>query len=283
MKCERYSPSSVSTICSSWAVPSVATTSACVSPRVKDRGAVRARQHAHLAGDRADRLAVAPVDARLPGDDGAAHDFLFEPLQKLAGERAVRLFGVELQGLGLDLLEPRRARLLALFGIGGFELVAERLPEARLDLGGLGLGRRQIPRLLRGRLGKLDDRLDHRLDRLVAEHDGAEHHVLGQLLRLRFDHQHALGRAGDDEVEPRHVGLVDLGIEHVLPVDIADAAAADGPEERNAGQGQRRRRADHGDDIGIVLEIVRQHCADDLRLVEESRREERPDRPVNEA
>jgi hypothetical protein len=37
----------------------------------------------------------------------------------------------------------------------------------------------------------------------VAEHDGAQHDVLGQLLRLGFDHQHGVGGAGDDEVELR--------------------------------------------------------------------------------
>ena len=38
---------------------------------------------------------------------------------------------------------------------------------------------------------------------LVAEFDGAEHDVLGQLLRLGLDHQHALGGAGDHQVELR--------------------------------------------------------------------------------
>ena len=49
------------------------------------------------------------------------------------------------------------------------------------------------------------------------------------------------------------------------------------------GDRQRRRGADQRDDVGIVLEIVAQHGADDLRLVEEARREERPDRPVDQA
>ena len=45
---------------------------------------------------------------------------------------------------------------------------------------------------------------------------------------------------------------------------------------------QRRRGADQRDDVGIVLEIVAQHGADDLRLVAETRREKRPDRPVDQ-
>src|SRR6185312_11423205 len=76
--------------------------------------------------------------------------------------------------------------------------------------------------------------------------------------------------------------VLELRVEHVAAVDVADARAGDRAEERNARQRQRRRGADQGDDIGIVLEIVRQHRADDLRLVAEARREERTDRPVDE-
>ena len=43
--------------------------------------------------------------------------------------------------------------------------------------------------------------LDHRLDRAVGEHDGAEHLVFGKLLGLGFDHHHGVAGAGDDEVE----------------------------------------------------------------------------------
>src|SRR3984957_14900679 len=117
----------------------------------------------------------------------------------------------------------------------------------------------------------------------MAEHDGAEHDALAQLLRLRFDHQHAFAGAGNEKVELRVRQLVDLWIEHVLAVDIADARAADRAEEGNAGDRQRRRRADQRDDVGIVLEIMREHGADYLRLVEKARREKRADRPVDEA
>ena len=48
-------------------------------------------------------------------------------------------------------------------------------------------------------------------------------------------------------------------IEHVFVVDEADAGAADRAHERRAGQRQRRGSRDHGDDVGIVLLIVRQH------------------------
>ena len=59
----------------------------------------------------------------------------------------------------------------------------------------------ELARLLRGLLGELDDRLDHRLEVPVAEHHRAEHDLLGQLLGLRLDHQHGVLGAGDDEIE----------------------------------------------------------------------------------
>ena len=44
---------------------------------------------------------------------------------------------------------------------------------------------------------------------LVAEHDGAEHLLLGEFLGLGLDHQHGVGGAGDDEVERRFLHLVE--------------------------------------------------------------------------
>ena len=80
--------------------------------------------------------------------------------------------------------------------------------------------RLEVARLLGGLFGQADDRLDHRLEMLVAEHHGAEHHVLGQFLGLGLDHQHRVGGAGDDEVEGRVLHLVQRRIELVLAVDV---------------------------------------------------------------
>ncbi len=85
-----------------------------------------------------------------------------------------------------------------------------RLAQLLLDRGLVGGRQGQGPRLLGAGLGQLDDRLDHRLEALVAEHDGAEHDLLGQLLGFRFDHQHAFAGAGDDQVELRVRQLVEL-------------------------------------------------------------------------
>ena len=92
----------------------------------------------------------------------------------------------------------------------------------------------ELARLLGGLLGELDDGVDHRLEVPVAEHYGAEHDVLGQLLGFRFHHQHGVLRAGDDEIELALHHLVELRIEHVFVVDEADARGADRSHERRA-------------------------------------------------
>ncbi len=117
----------------------------------------------------------------------------------------------------------------------------------------------------------------------MAELQRAEHHVLGQFLGLGFHHQHAFARAGDDEVE---LGGIDLGrgrVQHVLAVDVADAGGADRAEEGDAGQGKGCRAADHGDDVGVVLEVMAEHGGHHLHLVAEAGGEQRADRPVDQA
>ena len=79
-------------ICASRPVPSVVTTSACVSPRVNSaepcvRGSTPVR-----IDDRAHGLHVAAVDARLAGEDAPTHDAVFE-----VGEFRRHVIGVELR------------------------------------------------------------------------------------------------------------------------------------------------------------------------------------------
>ena len=172
---------------------------------------------------------------------------------------------------------------LALLGRG------ERLAQIGLDqtldlVDVLGLvGGLEVPRLLRRLLGELDDRLNDRLEAAMAEHDGLEHLLLGELLGLGLHHHDGIARAGNDEIEVAARHLVDHRVEDVLAVDEADAGGADRAEERHARQRQRRRGRHHADDVGIVLHVVGQHGDDDLGLVLEALHEQRADRPVDEA
>jgi hypothetical protein len=95
--------------------------------------------------------------------------------------------------------------------------------------------RREVARLARRTLGQADDRLDHRLEAAMTEHDGAEHDLFREFLGLRLDHQHRILRAGDDEVEIRQLLLLDGGVEDVFAIDVADARRTDRAHEGNAG------------------------------------------------
>ncbi|MCC2654872.1 MAG: hypothetical protein K0Q60_5039 [Microvirga sp.] len=163
---------------------------------------------------------------------------------------------------------------VAQFGLGDGE-------NGLLDLGHI--GRLVVARLLGGLLGETDDGLDHRLEVLVAEHYGAEHHVFRQFLGLGLDHEHGIGRAGDHEVKRGLVHLLQRRVQLVLTADIADASRAHGTHEGNAREGESGGCRHHADDVRIVLEIVREHGHDNLGVVLVALDEEGADRAVDEA
>ena len=140
-----------------------------------------------------------------------------------------------------------------------------------------------IARILGGDFRQLDDRVEHRLEATVAEHDSAEHDVFRQFLCFRPDHQNGVARAGDDEVELGFSHLVDVRVELVLAADVADASTADRAHERNARQSQCCRGGDDRHDVGIVFTIVLHDGDDDLGVVLVAVGEKRADRAVDEA
>ena len=253
----------------------------------EQRRTVRARQEAGLDDDRPHGDEIAAVDALRRVENVPAHDLGFELLEH-GGDlrhRPVGIVGAVREEVLHHLLLRSGDRVLALvLGRDRIGLAQVLLDDAEHFLFQHRRFRhREFARLLGGLLGELDDGVDHRLEMPVAEHHGAEHDLFGQLLRFRLDHQHGVLRAGDDEVELGLLHLVERRIEHVFAVAEADARGADRAHERRAGQRQRRRDRDHGDDVGIVLLIVREHGDDDLGVAAPAFGEQRTDRTIDQA
>ena len=272
--------------CSSSPVPSVATTSACVSPRVNS-AEPWARGRTPTSATIGRTVFTSRPSMRAPVSRMFQRTTLAWASLKTLLTFSASNFGLAFRGhelghdLRLDGVDGAVALLLDGLPVGLAQVRLGDLEHRLLDL--RGVGRLEVARLLRGLLGEADDRLDHRLEMLVAEHHGAEHHVLGELLRLRLDHQHGVLRAGDDEVERGVLHLRDRRVELVPAVDVADARGADRAHEGHAGERQRRGGRDDRHDVGIVLEVVREHGDDDLGVVLVALDEQRADRAVDEA
>ena len=171
----------------------------------EQRGAVGARQHADLGHDLPHGADIAAVDALAGVEDVPADDLGFEFLEHAADALLVehRILGAlrEVVGhhLGLGGIDRLMASRLVGDRVGGTQVLLDQTQHFLLERGVV--DDLEFARLLRGLLGELDDRLDHRLEVAVTEHHRAEHHFFVELLRLRLDHQHGVGRAGDHQVE----------------------------------------------------------------------------------
>ncbi len=251
----------------------------------EERRTVGARQHADLGDDVAHGLGIAAVDALAGVEDVPANDLGFQFLEyggdaQLVVLRLLPFREVVRHDLVLGHADRVVALLLDRDGVGcaqiGFDQPEHFLFQRAFvdDL--------DIARLLRGLLGQRDDGVDHRLEMPVSEHHGAQHDLFVQLLGFRFDHQHGVGGAGDNEFELGFGHFIQRRVEHIFVVDEADAGGADRPLERSAGQRQRRGGGDHRQNVGIILHVVRQHGDDDLGLVAPAVDEQRTDRAVDQ-
>ncbi len=128
------------------------------------------------------------------GDDPLVHALLEQVglVRVLHGDGDALLLG------GADLFIPV---LLHPFLIAGVDVGADQAQDLRLQRIMLGAGFRKGPGLLGAHLGQIDDQVDHLGEFALAERDGAQHDLFRQLLGFGLDHQHALGGAGDDQVQ----------------------------------------------------------------------------------
>ena len=181
-----------------------ATTSACVSPRVNSaEPCVRGSTPVRIVIGRTVRVSRpsmrgSPARIWLRTIFASSSNTKLLTCVRVAGRR---VGGHALGGdLGVDFLQ--RAAGAPASGAAGRPRAASASATA-VTCGDhrLVLRRRlPVPQRLAALFDELVDQLDHRLLLLVAEHDGAEHHFLGQLVGFGFDHQHRGFGAGDDEV-----------------------------------------------------------------------------------
>ena len=131
--------------------------------------------------------------------------------------------------------------------------------------------------------GEVVDRRDDLLDRRVRRFERVDDLLFGHFLRAGLDHHQAVLAAGDDEVELALLALREGRVDEVLAVDQADAHAGNGLLERNLGERERGGGAGDREHVGVVLAVGRQHQRDDLRFEAPAGREERTDRPIDQA
>ena len=176
--------------------------------------------------------------------------------------------------------------------MGAVLFVADLVRSAQLvlgqgrDLGDQGFvlgGRLPVPHRLAGVANEFVDRIDGDVALLVAEHDGTQHHFLGQLLGLGLDHQHSRFGAGNNQIHLAVLASGLAGIQHIFAIDVADAGRTDGAGERNAGDRQRGAGSNHRGDVGVHLGVQRNGVDDHMHLIEKALGKQRADRAVDQA
>ena len=255
----------------------------CLTAR-KHTGTVHARQQADLRGQRADLVHFASVDTLLFIEQPAADNELLKLVDRFINYRCVRLFLVV--KLLMDALDNRRQALIAhvlVIGIErGLNIVDCKIPDRVEQLV------RDLHRLER-ELGLADFGLDvlnerdHALDLLVALDDRVEHHIVGNLVRARLDHADYILVSGHSQVQIALCALGSVRADDDLAVDKAHIDAGNRPVPRDVGNRQRERSADHAGDLRQAVGIDRHDGHDDRTVVAHILREQRADRPVDEA
>ncbi len=252
----------------------------------EERRTVRARQNADFGNDRANGRQVAAVDAALGVENVPANNLGLKVLEDSAD------FFRRVLGFAFFRQEVRLH--LSLDGVDGGVtggLFGDLVSVAQFSFGECQhlvfesgkIFRFEFARFLGGNFGELDDRIDNRLETAVTEHDRAEHDVFVEFLGFRFHHQDGVLRAGNNQVQNRLIHLVEMRVQNIFAVDVANARAANRAHEGNAGKRERRGCGDHGEDVRIVFQVVLDNGDDNLGVVLVTFREERTDRAVDQA
>ncbi len=247
------------------------------------RRAVRARQQADLAPNIADVRSLSAVGTY------ALIEYLVADLLFCHVVERVRYLALAPLELLLEVLHDVRLHfVLVLLTLGAIELV-ERLIE--LFVGVLAdflfdvladVIKFDVELFLADSLDYRIYELDLFFDLLVCEEYTAEHLLFGYLARARLDHHYSVGSARYVNVHRALLTLFAVGVDYVLTVDAADDDRARRSRKRYVGYGQRDRAAEHAEYLGRDIGIYRKRGAHDGNVVEQSLREQRAYRAVDE-
>ena len=115
----------------------------------------------------------------------------------------------------------------------------------------------------------------------MREFYGSYDVLFRDFFRARLDHDDAISRADDHDVELADGALGVGGVDDEVAIDEADAHRAHGTVKRNVGKGKRAAGTVDAEHVGIVFLIRRVNERDHLGLVAEGFREQRTDGPVD--
>ena len=250
----------------------------------EEAGAMRARQQSDFARDGAHFFDFAAVRAYLLVGDHVAHDGLLEVVDgdgdlfihlRVELEEVLHRVGRDLGDVGVAVELVRVAddcveAVLRVVADGLLHLLRDE-EELRLALLFAAVG---LDALLE---------FDEALDLLMAEQDGVEDDVLRQLVGAGLDHHDGVVGAGDGEVQRRYLALLFRRVDDEFIVDAADAHARNRSHERDVGDSQGARCADHGGEFRCVVLLDGEDGRDDLDVVAEALREQRANRAVDQA
>ena len=245
-------------------------------------GAVRARQPAHLAGDRPDGVEIAPVHTLARRQHAVAHRLVLDVLDdchdlaQLVGEFLGQLFDDRLLD-GAERLRPlrfdcERQRFR--------DFIVRQFLDPRDEVGGrLGLDPFHLG--LTHRVHHFVADVEQLLDAFVRHLERLHDLGLGELQRAALDHDDRFAGAGDSKVQVGELELLEGGVQDPRPFDPADAHRGNRAVPGHFGHRERRGRRRHAEHVGVVFLICRKHVDEDLHFVLEAFREERPDGAVD--
>ena len=241
-------------------------------------------QNLQFAGYRPDLVHLAAVDPAALLQYHPAHLFLLDTAHHL-GDLALQ-FG--------ELIFQVPFHLGQQVGIAGFPLhlvgdvhnfVQRHLDPGLyfIDQGLLDHGRSEFPLGHTGRGGNLGDQIDYFDYPLAGEPESSQHHFLRQFLGSPLHHHDRLPGAGYDQIELGGFKLVPGGIKHVIAIDVSHPHGGNLVAQRYLAQRHGRRDADEAEDVGRVLLVGAEHGHHYYHVVVVTVREQRPDRPVDQA